>query len=203
MRSGHCFEESIDELRKFSIKHGNAVPFTGKDTITWLPRGGCIVKTKIGYIQIGMPPETIKDTILLGTEVPQYYVLATKRFDVNARLNTNEFEFPAYFNLFIKKKKAAFICTAEGEKAVRQVFRETLLGPENYDVIPSQSLISFLSFKIFKGFEDEFDSSYDRDLIPDIRKETGYFAGKLTIDILVDFLKFNDKSNIHYSNIVD
>lgn len=136
MRSGASFAESVEELRKYSIKHNTAKPFSDKDTITWLTRGGCVVKTKIGYIQFGMPPETIKDTILLGSEVPTYYVLATKRFDVNARLNINEFEFPAYFNLFIKKKKACFITTHEGEKAVRQVFRETLLGPENYDVRP-------------------------------------------------------------------
>ena len=115
------------------VEHDTAKPFNDKETITWLNRGGCLVKTKIGYIQIGIPPETIKDTILMQVDV-QYYVLAAKRFDVNSRLNVNEIEFPAYFNHFIKKKKACFITNHEGERAVRQVFREVLLGPENYNV---------------------------------------------------------------------
>ncbi len=29
-------------------------------------RGGCVVKTKIGPIQFGIPPETVKDSINLN-----------------------------------------------------------------------------------------------------------------------------------------
>ena len=31
-----------------------------------LMRGGCVIKTKIGPIQFGMPPETVKDSINLS-----------------------------------------------------------------------------------------------------------------------------------------
>lgn len=38
-----------------------------------LPRGGIIINTtKKGPIQFGMPPETIKDSMALGIQVPTY-----------------------------------------------------------------------------------------------------------------------------------
>lgn len=37
-----------------------------------LPRGGIVINTKIGPIQVGMPPETIKDSMALGIQVPTY-----------------------------------------------------------------------------------------------------------------------------------
>lgn len=102
--------------------------------IIQLSRGGSLIKTKIGYIQIGMPPETIKDSLLLGIEVPQHFVISSNKFDRQYCINTCEFEFPAYFNLFLKKRKAVFICEKSDEEGVRRVFRETLLGPESYEV---------------------------------------------------------------------
>lgn len=144
MRSSHCFEETVEQLRR----HTTAEPFNEKDTITWLQRGGCVIKTKIGYIQTGMPPETIKDTIVLGNEVPQYYIVLDKFFDTNSRLNSCEFEFPAYFNFFIKRKKATFICTKQGENAMRTVFQETLLGPKTLEVCYYPPLLYLLSVSL-------------------------------------------------------
>ena len=44
---------------------------------TWLalPRGGYYVRTSAGPIQIGIPPETIKDVMELKLDVPIAYVL--------------------------------------------------------------------------------------------------------------------------------
>ena len=40
-----------------------------------LPRGGYVVKTSEGPIQFGMPPDTIKDHLLVGLEVPIAFVV--------------------------------------------------------------------------------------------------------------------------------
>ena len=40
-----------------------------------LPRGGVVVKTSAGLVQVGVPPETIKDTMALGLDVPTTYVV--------------------------------------------------------------------------------------------------------------------------------
>lgn len=41
-----------------------------------------------------------------------------------------EFEFPAYFNFFVLKRRLTLIVTEETEACVRTVFQETLLGPK-------------------------------------------------------------------------
>lgn len=97
-------------------------------------RGGCIIPTKIGPIQYGMPPETVKDSINLGIEVPTHYIIPSKKFTSEFSLNVAEFEFPAYFNFFLKHRKINLICTPEDEKALRTIFQETLLGPASFEV---------------------------------------------------------------------
>ena len=104
------------------------------DYILHLMRGGCIIPTKIGPIQYGMPPETVKDSINLGIEVPTHYIIPSKKFTAEYSLNVAEFEFPAYFNFFLKNRKINLICTAEDEKALRIIFQETLLGPASFEV---------------------------------------------------------------------
>jgi hypothetical protein len=89
-----------------------------------------------------MPPETVKDSLNLGLEIPTYYIIPTKRypfclmcsFDKKYGISVAEFEFPAYFNFFVKKRQISLICTAEVEQAIRTVFQETLLGPTDYSV---------------------------------------------------------------------
>lgn len=85
-------------------------------------RGGSVVKTKIGPIQFGMPPETVKDSINLNQEVPTYFIYPSIRFDTKNGVNLAEFEFPAYFNFFVKRKKVKLILTLEAEKATRAIF---------------------------------------------------------------------------------
>lgn len=45
--------------------------------VTKLPRGGLIVSTVIGNIQFGMPPETIKDSLNQGIDVPTIFVVSS------------------------------------------------------------------------------------------------------------------------------
>lgn len=69
-----------------------------------LNRGGLIIKTSEGPIQFGLPPETVKDSMSLGVEVPTYYIIPSQRFNKQFGINVAEFEFPAYFNFFIKRR---------------------------------------------------------------------------------------------------
>ena len=59
-----------------------------------MPKGGYVVKTSEGPIQIGMPPETIKDHLKVGNEVPTAYVVYGEMFDRVNGMNVAEFEFP-------------------------------------------------------------------------------------------------------------
>lgn len=108
-----------------SNKRGETIP---------LKRGGVLVKTKLGWIQFGIPPETVKDSLNLGIDVPSHYVVPSVRFDKKMGINVAEFEFPAYFNYFLKKKKINLICSKEAYEAIQIIFQETLLGPKEYDV---------------------------------------------------------------------
>ena len=56
--------------------------------MTHLPRGGVYVQTKHGNIQFGMPPETIKDSLNLGLEVPSIFVPPKDRFNLKCAATT-------------------------------------------------------------------------------------------------------------------
>jgi hypothetical protein len=84
-----------------------------------------------------MVPETVKDCltlgiilyyIIIGIEVPTIFIMPSHRFDNRFCLSVAEFEFPAYFNFFVKKRKIILVCDKIGEAAVRTIFQETLLG---------------------------------------------------------------------------
>ncbi|EGG21962.1 cGMP-stimulated cGMP phosphodiesterase [Cavenderia fasciculata] len=99
-----------------------------------LPRGGYVVKSdRLGNIQFGVPPETIKDSMELKIDVPTIYVFPEDLWDRRTGINAAEAEFPAYFNFFILKRKVAFVCTKEQERRIRVVFQETLLGPSEFN----------------------------------------------------------------------
>ncbi len=59
--------------------------------------------------------ETVKDCMAGMIDIPNYYIVPTERFDKFFALNVCEFEFPAYFNFFVTKKKVTLICTPEEE----------------------------------------------------------------------------------------
>lgn len=61
----------------------------------------------------------------------RYYVIPKERFNRKAGLNVAEFEFPAYFNFFVKRSRLNIICPPEVEEVIRTIFQETLFGPAN------------------------------------------------------------------------
>ena len=163
-----------------------------------LKRGGCFVNTAAGPVQFGMPPETVKDHMTMGSEVPTHYILPTNRFHKRTGINVAEFEFPAYFNFFLKKKQINLICTKEAEEAIRIVFQETLIGPKEHPVITIPLFLLMYQF-----LENEFYYTYDKTAIPNFPKERSYFAANplnpselVTIDHLIRFTLFDEDGNI-------
>lgn len=146
-----------------------------------LPRGGCVVETKAGPVQFGMPPETIKDHMNLGRTVPTTYVVPFQRFHRTMAINVAEFEFPAYFNFFVLRKKVRLVCTASGEAQIRSVFQETLLGPKFEHLVRSA--------------KDDYSDSVPHGDRADLVKEMKAFAKnpfdmtqELTVDLLIEFV---------------
>jgi hypothetical protein len=90
--------------------------------------------TRVGYIQFGSPPETIKDTMRLPKGVPQYFVLPQDLFNWIKGISVGEIEFPLYYNFFLKKKKTFILCRQEQFERIKRVLQESLFGPKDLDV---------------------------------------------------------------------
>lgn len=168
--------------------HDASSPEGSFDTpaMTHLPRGGCVVQTKLGPVQIGVPPETIKDHMSMGSTIPTYYVVPQQRFDARKFINLAEVEFPTFFNFFVLKKRVKLIVTSGGERCVRTFFREALLGPEG-DLNVAAT---------------EYGDSVPPSDRPDLRKELDWFSrdfanpGKhMEVNTLVDFVRFTDTAD--------
>jgi hypothetical protein len=88
-----------------------------------LPRGGWLVETCEGNIEFGIVPETVKDSLSMGLQVPRHYIIPTQKFDKVFGLSVCEFEFPAYFSFFIcGGKKVNLICTEQEADLIREIF---------------------------------------------------------------------------------
>jgi len=136
-------------MEEFSSFYANRKLSTQIDNAINLSKGGFIFETKIGNIQFGMPPETVKDAIMQGLKVPTTFIMPKQRFDKATGINTAEFEFPAYFNFFVLRCRIRLVADKETEKAIRTIFQETLLGPKEYD-----------------NFDKDFRHDYPEDLKP-------------------------------------
>ena len=190
---------------------------------TKLPRGGVNVETKaVGRVQVriafnmdtdcriaaadmcawyfqqfGIPPETIKDSMKLGLPVPQVYIVPVERFcrEMGPALGVNlaEFEFPAYFNFFIKQKRCILVVDSlDAEDNIRRVFSETLLGPEQFR--RSQNPITHEP--------EDFSPNFPASAIPNFQKELEHFRigpdGKeLVLETLLNFCHFQSRSDGH------
>ncbi|KAE8913820.1 hypothetical protein PF005_g11948 [Phytophthora fragariae] len=148
-----------------------------------LPRGGVVACTSIGPVQLGMPPETIKDSMKLGLPVPRHYIVPSEPFTrtlgANMGVNVAEFEFPAYCNFFFKRQCVNLIvASADVETRIRQVFQETLFGPVELDL------------------SNDFPQSTPPEQFPDLRKELEYFRKfgdtLITLDMLLTFTHFDE-----------
>ncbi|MBX3230023.1 MAG: cAMP/cGMP-dependent 3',5'-cyclic-AMP/GMP phosphodiesterase [Labilithrix sp.] len=141
-----------------------------------LPRGGYYVTTSAGAIQVGMPPETIKDVMELKLSVPIAYVLPRELFDRRRGLSVAEFEFPAYYSFFLLKRRCRLVVpNLDVERRVRSIFQESLFGPS--------------TGPLASEYADGFPESHR----PDFEKESNYFRtvpgkGRLNVDDLVEFV---------------
>jgi len=147
-----------------------------------LPRGGFLVDTSEGYIQFGVPPETIKDTMGFPKGVPQIFVLTDRMFDWKKGISLAEVEFPLYFNFFIKKRKTYIVCTEDQEKALIPLLQESLFGPKKFDI------------------SRDCTEDFDKKLIPNLINEMEYFRNNLKISDLVKLIVFKD-DKVCFNNI--
>ncbi|HKA87631.1 MAG TPA: cyclic nucleotide-binding domain-containing protein [Haliangiales bacterium] len=98
-----------------------------------LRRGGAIVETSIGAVQFGAPPETLKDALNAGLEVPSIFVLPRVWFSRRRGTSLAELEFPTYYNYFVCGRRVTVVCDADARRRLRTVLREALFGPEYWD----------------------------------------------------------------------
>ena len=141
-------------------------------------------------IQYGIPPETIKDSMRLGLDVPIYYIVPVERFcrEVGTALGVNlaEFEFPAYFNFFVKKLRCTLIVDSDGaESNIKRVFGETLLGPLQFRRAEDPIIYE----------EEDFSPDFPKENVPNFMRELKHFRimpdkSELVLETLLDFRHF-------------
>jgi CRP-like cAMP-binding protein/phosphoribosyl 1,2-cyclic phosphodiesterase len=144
-----------------------------------LPRGGTYVTTSIGPVQYGLPPETIKDSMDLGLQVPQVFVVPKQLFDRRRGLSVAETEFPSYYNFFLLKRKALLVVEGDAEQRIRAIFQETLFGPKS------------------EPLDVEFAPDFPLDARPNFAKESEFFRSvpgrkRIEVDDLIDFITIRD-----------
>ncbi|KAL1524967.1 hypothetical protein AB1Y20_019843 [Prymnesium parvum] len=122
-----------------------------QSTLTYLPRGGVHVQTKYGAIQFGIPPETVKDSIRLGLELPRTYVVPKDRFNLKYGTNTSEVEFPAYMNFFVKGRSTTLVCTDEAAEIIKKVMDEVLEGPDETLIYTDEEYSAFVDDETFEA----------------------------------------------------
>ena len=165
-----------------------AAPSPQSGPVIRLSRGGVYVKTPAGAVQVGVPPETIKDSMAMGLPLPDVFVVPPDLFDRRRGLTLAEIEFPAYFNYFVLKRRARLIVEREETAArLRTVFRESLFGSG------------------IKAQDDEFADSYPKELRPDFQRETDHFrrgpTGKCQdVDDLVEFCVMDPHGKVALPN---
>ena len=80
-----------------------------------------------------MPPETLKDTMTKG-HIPTIYLLSSILFDDKSGTSVVEFQIPAFYSYFYLKQRITLITDSEGEKAIKEIFKQTFLSPDSLDV---------------------------------------------------------------------
>ncbi len=146
------------------------------DKVTFLPRGGYLVDTSIGYVQFGSPPETIKDTMLLPDGVPTIFVLPYEFFNWIKGMSVAELEFPLYYNFFIKQKKTRILCNREQAEKFKSALKESLFGPDKKQM-----------------FNDFSTAAYPKDFYKNIINEMQHFK-IMEFDDVVEFCIYEDNT---------
>ena len=147
-----------------------------------LKKGGVYISTSAGPIQVGCPPETIKDCMVNGLEFPQVFIVPPTMFSAQKKFNMFEFEFPCYFNTFIKKRKTVLVTLPLMVQRLKNILQESLLGPEKQDL---------------ENLEGEFAPNR-LEYMPNLYEECKSIRDDgLTVDTLVDFLCFHQKIEVN------
>ncbi|MBI2566032.1 MAG: cyclic nucleotide-binding domain-containing protein [Candidatus Schekmanbacteria bacterium] len=124
---------------------------------TPLRRGGIIIVTSRGPVQLGVPPETIKDTLPLSHGVPDIFVLAQSFFSYERGVCFAELEFPTYYNYFLRQRKTHVVGTPAQLERVRRFLGEALFGPAHIDLTA------------------EVEGVANWGVLPDLPREMAYF----------------------------
>jgi CRP-like cAMP-binding protein len=130
--------------------------------VTVLPRGGYLLQSPIGYIQFGVPPETIKDTMGLPESVPKIFVLSRELFHRQKGISIAELEFPIYYNFYLRKQRTLIVGTRTQITRLVRTLNEAVFGPKDVSLV-----------------KDVAPSS-DGSSLPDLRKEMNYFKGPVS-----------------------
>lgn len=156
----------------------------GPSAVHHLPRGGVYVYTKAGPVQFGIPPETVKDSMNLGLEVPTLFVVPRERFNMQAGINVSEIEFPAFFNFFVRRRQMTLITYQDCSDDLYTIMKEALDGPNEDQLYINEEYSRFAPEEIMQAR-------------PDHMKEMAYFCeprpGTPAIKIpnLIKFAFFN------------
>jgi CRP-like cAMP-binding protein len=140
-----------------------------------LPRGGYLIETPLGNVQVGSPPETIKDTMSMASGVPQIFILPHRMFNWIKGISVGEIEFPLYYNFFLKQKQTTVICRPDQYYAMKEILQESLFGPRKLRV------------------RQDYPAKWDRE-IPKLKNEMNHFRRGLKISNLVQFGLLKDHS---------
>lgn len=190
-----CLPSKEEEILSMSLTHShdcNPKQLSPDSGTIQLLKGGALVKTSLGFIQYGIPPETLKDSMKMGFSVPEYYIIPDKTFDWNDGISLMEFEFPVYYNFFLRKQnKTKLICDAKTGQNIKSIFQETLLGPKD---------LSNLAADFVPGYR----------AAPDLRKELDYFARnpfvpgkKYEFGDFVELFILNDNGFVNIEKVVE
>ncbi len=148
-----------------------------------LPRGGYLTETSVGYIQVGSPPETIKDTMRFERSTPQIFIVPNQFFSVEKGISVAELEFPIYYNHFLRQKKTYIVCDQSQREQLKIVLQESIFGPKVVD----------LSSDYEQG-----ENSYG---YPNMKAEMDYFRGSRKLEDLVQFVIFRE-NKVRFNEVV-
>jgi len=151
-----------------------------------------LVDLSVGPLQIGMPPDTIKDSMQQGEDVPRLFVLPADLFETGIDQTYVDVEFPVFFNFFIKKaflnreKRMILIGRQDHLDRVRVMFKESIFGPNEDEIY----------------VEEEIDpqrkaEGYHVDLLAEMAelRWRNPDNSKVDLDLFVDFRAFSDDTH--------
>ncbi len=142
-----------------------------------LKRGGLLIGSSAGPLQIGAVPETIKDTMMSEEGVPEVFIMPRRLFSAERAISLAELEFPIYYNFFLRSRKTRILCRAAQLAVLKKVMSQSLFGPDALD-------------------PEEF--THRQGLADDLRREMASFrkgpdGRRLELDEMVDFLELTSE----------